>query len=439
MTEITTNQEGGRDAATILNLALGGEWSTKVRKGLATYALTSTAVAVGRRWVRSARSHMTYTVAVNGNDSIYADLHRWLLELLPEPRRKALTAQTERRDAIQSSDDGAPRDAMLGFFYDGTRQQTVRIGDHRITVAVVKPEVSLTDFLRDDYEPRRLPTSHERIIFTAYSRSGRDAVMELLARITHDHYAAIDQPDLHMADRWGNGFDRRRDLPRRPLNTVVLAPGQKEQLIDDLSTFLRQENDYARLGIPWHRGYLLHGPPGTGKTSLAKALAGHFGLDVYYIPLSDQKGDANLLGLLGRVRPRSMLLLEDIDILHASTTRDEEQGRLSQSGLLNALDGVATPHGLIKVLTTNNLEALDPAVLRPGRVDVHMKIGNLTDSQLHGLFDMFYGDSGHELPSLQGARISPAEAIEVFKRNIGDPALASRELEMWMSSTGAAR
>src|SRR5690606_5301281 len=105
------------------------------------------------------------------------------------------------------------------------------------------------------------------------------------------------------------------DLPLRDLETDVLADGLMERLVDDLEGFFAAETAWGRLGIPWHRGYLLSGPPGTGKTSVVKALASHFGMDLYYAPLADLREDANLIDLVSAVRPRSLLLLEDVDVL----------------------------------------------------------------------------------------------------------------------------
>jgi chaperone BCS1 len=201
---------------------------------------------------------------------------------------------------------------------------------------------------------------------------------------------------------------------------VVLREGQMETLVGDLGEFLGREADYVRRGLPWHRGYLLQGPPGTGKTSLTKALAHEFGLDLWYAPLGDLSKDTNLLALLSEVRPRSMLLLEDIDIYHAATTREAEADRVTLSGLLNALDGVSTPHGLITVLTSNEPKVLDDALVRPGRIDRVEDIDYVTQEQAGRLFAYFY-----QRPPRGGwvvdAQTSTADLTELFKRHMDDP------------------
>src|SRR5690606_28393314 len=100
-------------------------------------------------------------------------------------------------------------------------------------------------------------------------------------------------------------------LPLRPLDTVCLAQGQAERIVADIQRFFDQEHHYARLGMPWHRGIALSGPAGTGKTSIARAIASYFDMDIYWIPLGDLQGDGDLIHMISQIPPRSILLMED--------------------------------------------------------------------------------------------------------------------------------
>src|SRR5262249_15943764 len=71
----------------------------------------------------------------------------------------------------------------------------------------------------------------------------------------------------------------------RLLESGILKPGEKEDLVLDLEKFRASRERYRRLGVPYHRGYLLYGPPGTGKTSLVSALALTFGMSIYAVNL----------------------------------------------------------------------------------------------------------------------------------------------------------
>jgi chaperone BCS1 len=166
------------------------------------------------------------------------------------------------------------------------------------------------------------------------------------------------------------------------------------------------------LGVPYHRGYLLYGPPGTGKTSLVSALAAHFSLSIYIINLADFN-DRSLVGAVNNVPANSVLLFEDIDCMKGSQSRIESdsgsaqtggaalstkqvtpsQNGVTLSGLLNVLDGFAAPTGVLFVMTTNHVERLDPALLRPGRIDYKLYMGKASDRQKVELYRRFYPES----------------------------------------------
>ena len=144
---------------------------------------------------------------------------------------------------------------------------------------------------------------------------------------------------------------------------------------------------YIDRGIPYRRGYLMHGPPGCGKSSFVAALAGELGYDICVLNLSDSGlTDDRLSHALSTTPPTSLVLLEDIDAAFVQRSANDRGGRQSHvtfSGLLNALDGVAAGEERILFMTTNHLDRLDPALIRPGRVDVIHHIGHASRSQCH--------------------------------------------------------
>lgn len=411
------------------------------RKWLTRAAALAVAVDASKAVYQWGRKRASYTIGLSSRDDLYDDVHAWLLAQLPPQRRRSLTARAARRSSssdllpVNPGEDSPEAEKGGGIVvrYDGARIHTVTIGRHRVRVEVEREESRLVvadrDSRDDDLFGRR-----ERLVFTASSAAGRDAVLAFLKGLAEARYTEKANR-FFLGTRWG-GWDRRPDLGDRPLSTVILRDGLAEDLVKDLERFLGEEPDYRRLGIPWHRGYLFHGPAGTGKTSLAKALAQHFGLDVYYLPVSDVTADTNLLSMFSQVEPRSMLVLEDVDVVHAARERDDAETTqaISAAGLLNALDGLVTPHGLITVLTTNHLEVLDPALIRPGRADRVEELGYLTDDQVARIVRLVCGDDWHApavfpMPDLAGhARLTPAELVEAAKAHLGNPGLAYRAL-----------
>lgn len=123
------------------------------------------------------------------------------------------------------------------------------------------------------------------------------------------------------------------------------------------------------MGIPYKRSYLLYGPPGTGKSSLAQALAAEIKYSICFVNCSDKINDYQFNYLLNTAPLKSVILIEDVDSIFSERKNVEKLNMLTFSGFLNAIDGVRSQEGRIIILTTNYKERLDPALLRPGRVD----------------------------------------------------------------------
>lgn len=423
----------------------------RTRRLIGAATIGAAMITQAKSIITKARERLAWSIVVDASDDLYADLHQWLLEQLPEHRRRSLAAhtvhhaaRTDKGDSGDPTPSTSPQDGdkpgdgprqSIDFRYDSSRTQTVELDGHRITVAIEKEEGSGWGGQSAAQAPE-WAKPRARIRLTCYSMAGRLAIESFLRKITEARYASGRTPRLNLANRWG-GWELRRDLPPRSIDTVALPEGQLEDLLVDVEQFLAQEDAYSRLGVPWHRGYLLVGPPGTGKSSIVRAVATYLGLDLYYVPLGDLQFDANLLQLMGNVAPRSIVLFEDIDVLtnasHDRAAQDGEPEGVTLSGLLNALDGVATPHGLITFMTTNDGDRLDPALIRPGRMDRRFEIGHCTIDQALRLWRIAFPDhplqaspiSRHEWPD----SLAPAEVVGMLTAHVDDVSGALLELE----------
>jgi chaperone BCS1 len=191
--------------------------------------------------------------------------------------------------------------------------------------------------------------------------------------------------------------------PKRPLESLVLADQTLEDLLDDLRDFYRSAAWYADRGIPYRRGYLLHGPPGTGKTTLVLAVAGDLKLSVAVLSLSNRlMTDESLRAMVDELPVATLLLIEDVDCAFKESRTTSGDTGVTLSGLLNALDGVSSREGRVLFLTTNHPERLDPALVRPGRVDRKIELGYATPDQAGRLFRWYYRDSGMSSEELCG-------------------------------------
>jgi len=243
-----------------------------------------------------------------------------------------------------------------------------------------------------------------------------------------------------------DGWDYIEGYVPRLLDSVILQPGEKEHLVQDIDSFRKSKNRYAHLGVPYHRGYLLYGPPGTGKTSLVSALGANFGLSIYSINLADFN-DRTLMNAVNQVSPNSVLLFEDIDCMKSSKARvvsnpcmndgtqprDEreniaDKNGVTLSGLLNVLDGFYAPTNVLFMMTTNRIETLDEALLRPGRIDYKLYLGKATDCQKMDLYRRFFPEASEFEAQAFVESYRSAETMAEFQGRLLGLAQESSEL-----------
>ncbi|KAI7996643.1 Protein HYPER-SENSITIVITY-RELATED 4 [Camellia lanceoleosa] len=219
-------------------------------------------------------------------------------------------------------------------------------------------------------------------------------------------------------------------------DTLAMDPTLKKELIDDLDRFVKRRKFYKRIGKAWKRGYLLYGPPGTGKSSLIAAMANYLKFHIYDLELTSLQSNSELRRLLVATANRSILVIEDIDCSSDFENRqvggcNQSDSQLTLSGLLNFIDGLWSSCGdeRIIVFTTNHKDRLDPALLRPGRMDMHIHMSYCTPSGFKILATNYLGLNNHSMFTeieklITEVEVTPAEiAEELMKSEEADKAL----------------
>lgn len=249
------------------------------------------------------------------------------------------------------------------------------------------------------YQQRR----KEQVTFRTIGRSQK-FVQEFMAEVESAYHKAYNaKPSLYI---WNDGmWSEKEPYEPRELDSVLLPTGYKELLLGDIQTFRDARDWYTHMGIPYHRGYLFYGLPGTGKTSLVTGLSSHFNAKVYILKLSEFN-DRSLAEAISQVEAHSMVIMEDADCVQVVKDRSSEDSKkqdvfsslgVTLSGLLNVIDGLLTPSGVMFFMTTNHIDKLDPALIRPGRIDLKLEFGLATIQQKSELYNRFFPNEAFPL------------------------------------------
>ncbi len=183
------------------------------------------------------------------------------------------------------------------------------------------------------------------------------------------------RPLLYSFDELGVGIDK---IDSYTLDNLALSV-EAEQAIQEAIYWQDNEIIYQKYNVPWKRGWLLYGQPGTGKTVFARGIAEKLDLPIYIFDLAslyNNELQEEWTNMLSNVP--CMVLIEDIDSTFDKRTNVTKEGSLTFDCLINCLDGIFKNDGVFLIVTTNFINKIDEALgtvkndnvaVRPGRID----------------------------------------------------------------------
>lgn len=219
-------------------------------------------------------------------------------------------------------------------------------------------------------------------------------------------------------------WSKHNFLTNKTMVNTIVTDEVKKLYYDDITKFINNKENYIKKGIPFKRGYILHGLPGCGKTSLIKAVAHDFNLPIFMLDLSILKNNNQLLTAMSELQyyinndKPYLLILEDLDRSNLFKKNKSDDDSITEDCILNILDGIDECHGRIVIITTNDLEKLKKfkALIRPGRIDITVELSYCTIDQIERIIKFYYENViEDDLSKLnKNIIVTPAQLIQII-------------------------
>lgn len=404
---------------------------------MVTDILTATVLSRSCQAYRYILSYFTSSVTIDSDDHAFDALEDWL-----EGRRiyndatsyQAVSAfdEEENLDSDNTSDSNRGKNVSNGMSAHQFRYEPrcgIMFMFYKGHVVFIKKSTGKRD---------------GKITLSCFGRSA-GVVKAILSEASRNY---IDSGNLVTVIRraYRGSWSDTSTKTQRSIHSVSIDAAEKAMLLKDVDGYVADDADawYGARGVPYRRGYLFYGLPGTGKSSLAMAIAGRTKRDIYTIALVDEyMDDSTLLRLMKGVPNRSIILFEDIDSagLVRETAEDDPDDRprkthVTLSGLLNAIDGVESPEGHLLIMTTNHIDALNEALIRCGRVSRRIAFKLTSPAQAKEIFLRMMQADVYVAPSqrIDVASIDPEHAALIrlateFADNIPDNTFSPADLQ----------
>lgn len=346
-------------------------------------------------------------------DPVYTHVDTWLRVAVNDPRHATILNGTRRTEVVRTVNSCAQSGTGGGYYLDTDGFCRTDPSAQSLTF-----RVNLAHTLYVMFEGRTVTASYKRLQLCASDEPSATGVsMSDGTTLTLRIVGRDSGPLKRLVEEARREGQKRTDAyttilksesPRRwrvvdrvakyDISNSKHDPKMLAEVIEDLRRFFDRRDLYASKGHRWKRGILLYGPPGSGKSTLIHLLASHFGRS---IALAGSLDCANA-ELIKSLPGNTFLVFEDVDCGPAVT-----RNSAGFSKILNALDGFSDyQDGMVVFMTTNHVGKIDPALLRPGRMDVKFLVGKPSADQCKTMYCNFFATSHDDTAriNLEGRR-----------------------------------
>lgn len=341
------------------------------------------------------RQKLMYTVTIYQNDELFNLLEEYLFTNYND-HYKDVEAVLQQVETSQTS-NSRPTQRELRFKQEESFF-IAKVGKKKIYISKLKEKLDKAQNIKEVYYRK----------YILRGLTAKKQINELLNTITDSYNQKIKKGTLkvYVNGSWGE-WEALHDIDVKPFSKIIIDSKHKNNLISDINEFTNNKDWYKQRSIRHKRGYLLYGPPGNGKTSVAMAIAEFLNRDVYVLNLNSLSGDGSLLKAFGSLGRNIILLIEDID--KCFVKRENIDCKVSFSAVLNQFDGALCRDGAVTIITTNHIDKLDEALIRDGRMDFKLEIPNPSSQLVKEYLELFYDikiavdieESDHSMSSVQ--------------------------------------